>query len=399
MSDEKNKNYVYFDNAATTKPDDAVIREMMNYYSDEYGNPSSLHKMGLSAQKAIENSRKIIADSLNTETKNIFFTSGSTESINTVILSYCRLNKNKGTHIITTKIEHKAVLNTFKVLEKEGFTASYLDVDEKGFISLDDLKEKINEQLNINNKTILVSICHANNEIGTVQDIKSIGAVCKENDVFFHSDTTQSYTKIKIDVDELNIDSCCISAHKFHGPKGIGAMYVRNPKSILPLIFGGGQEFNLRSGTQNVPAIVGMGKASKLAFVNFKSSVKHMEDLSSYLTSKLLSIPNSLLNGPKISDDGRLCNNVNISFDFIEGESMVMYLDMDGVACSTGSACSSNTLRPSHVLEAIGANHERVHGTLRFSVSRYNNFNECDYVYGKVKDVVEKLRAMSPLTK
>lgn len=385
---------VYVDNGATTKPDSDVISKMVTCYSENYGNPSSIHSMGLDSQKAIESVRLDIAKTLNASKDEIFFTSGSTESINMVVLSYARENKSKGNHLITTNVEHKAVLNTFKQLEKEGFKVDILGVDEEGFIDIEDFKNKLTDD------TLLVSIGHANNEIGTIQDLKTIGNICFEKNIFFHSDTTQSYTKVPIDVEELKLSSCCISAHKFHGPKGIGAVYIKKKYKLKPHILGGGQEKNQRSGTQNVPAIVGMGVAATEGIRNMDAHVKHMNELKEYLLNKILTIPNTYLNGPtKDNFDKRLCNNVNVSFDFIEGEAMLLYLDIEGVKCSTGSACSSNTLRPSHVLDALGVPFERMHGTLRFTVSKNNTFEECDYVFEKLKEVVERLRAMSPLTK
>lgn len=384
---------VYMDNAATTKVDDIVIKEMLVYYDSKYGNPSSLHSFGLEAQKAIEKSREIIANSINAEKEEIIFTSGATESINFILFSYANANKRKGNHIISTKIEHEAVLSTLEELKNQGFEITLLDVDGQGFIDINKLKEEIKPT------TIMVSIIHANNEVGTIQNIDEIGKICEEKEIFFHTDTTQSYTKCNIDVKKMKISSCCFSAHKFHGPKGIGAVYIKKGTKIKPYLFGGGQEKGLRSGTQNVAGIVAMGKAADLAMQNFKKNIDYVNEIKKYLYDLIIKIPNCYLNGPSLENfDKRLCNNLNFSFDFIEGEAMLLYLDMEKIKCSTGSACSSNSLKPSHVLDAMNIPYERMHGTLRFSISKYNTKTDCDYVYEKLVKVVDKLRAMSPLT-
>jgi cysteine desulfurase len=393
---------IYMDNAATTRVDYDVVSAMLPFYKEFYGNPSSIHSLGLFSQKEIEKSREYIAKSINAEKDEIFFTSGATESINFALVSYARSNKYKGNHIISTKIEHDAVLSSLDILKDEGFEITLLDIDEDGFIDIEKLKKSITD------KTIIVSIIHANNEIGTIQDIETIGKICKDNcknnskdkDIFFHTDTTQSYTKSIIDVKKQNISSCSISAHKFHGPKGVGVVYIKKGTKIKPYLFGGHQENGMRSGTQNVPGIVGMAKAAEIAFNDYDKNISHLRTLQDYLFKKILLIPNTYVNGPSGRNiDKRLCNNVNVSFDFIEGEAMLLYLDMEGVKCSTGSACSSNSLKPSHVLAALNVPFERMHGTLRFSVSKYTTIEDCDIVYEKLKKVVERLRAMSPLTK
>ncbi len=379
---------IYMDNSATTKTDKEVVKAMLPYFSEKYGNASSLHQFGRDAKEALENARSIIAKKINAEPEEIIFTSGGSESDNLAIKGVAYANRNKGNHIITSSIEHHAVLETCKELEKEGFTVSYIGVDKDGIVDLDGLKKAIAD------KTILITIMHANNEIGTIEPIEEIGRIAKEKGIYFHSDAVQSFTKVPIDVKKINIDLMSFSAHKIHGPKGIGVLYIKKGAKIKRLIDGGSHEFKKRAGTENVPGAVGFAKSVEIAKAE---DIVNMAKLRDKLIEGLLRIPNSQLNGPKGSK--RLCNNVNIIFNFIEGESMLLHLDMKGVAVSTGSACSSQSLEPSHVLTAIGLKKAVAHGSLRFSLSKYNAEKEIDYVLKVVPKIVEDLRKISPLTK
>lgn len=380
---------VYLDNGATTKVDKKVLEKMMPYFSEKYGNPSSLHSYGIEAEEAIQKARKIIAQSINASEEEIIFTSGGTESNNIALKGIAFNNKNKDkNHIITTKIEHSSILKTCQYLEKQGFEITYLDVDKEGFIDLEELKEAIKPE------TILVSVIHGNNEIGTIQDIKSIGKICKENNILFHTDACQSFTKTDIDVKEMDIDLMTINSHKIHGPKGIGALYVRKGIRIQPLLHGGGQEKGISSGTENVPAIIGFGEAVKIAMKNKEKINKKMEELRNYTIKELLKIDKTLLNGPL---KNRLSNNINISFLDVEGEALTMMLDEEGIAVSTGSACSSKSLEPSHVLMAIGRKHEEAHGSIRITLSKYTTKKEINYTIKKIKEVVSRLRYLSKI--
>lgn len=376
---------VYLDNGATTKIDPRVLKAMETYFTKNYGNASSLHKLGRDAKKAIEESRDVIAKIMNAEAHEIIFTSGGTESDNLAIRGIAYANRNKGKHIITTKIEHPAVLNTCKSLSTEGFDVTFLDVDGEGFVNLEDLENSIRKD------TILVSIIHGNNEIGTIQNLKEIGEICRKNGVIFHTDAVQSFTKVPIDVKRMNIDLLSISSHKIHGPKGVGALYVREDVKIKPLSTGGPHEFGLRPGTENVPGIVGFATATKLIK---KSDIERMTKLRDRLIKGLLSIENSRLNGPK---KNRLCNNANISFKGVEGEALLMYLDAKGICVSTGSACSSQEEGPSHVLKAIGVEDEYILGSLRFTLSKFTNAKEIEYAIKITKETVSHLRNVSGL--
>ncbi len=379
---------VYLDNGATTKVDKEVAEEVNRYMAEVFGNASSLHNFGQKAAKALEESRETIAGYINANQKEIIFTSGGTESDNLAIQGIAYANKDKGNHIITTKIEHHAVEETCRFLEKQGFKVTYLDVDKEGFIDLKQLEDAIND------KTILVSIIHANNEIGTIQDIKKIGNICKKHDIPFHTDAVQSFTKVPIDVKDINIDLISMSAHKIHGPKGIGALYVKKGTRIHSFMKGGVHEFGLRPGTENIPGIAGFAKAVE---ISKKQDIDNMKNLRDFFIRKVLEeIPHTRLNGPK---ENRLCNNINISFNFIEGESLLMRLDSEGIAVSTGSACSSKSLDPSHVLLAIGLEHETAHGSIRFTLSKYSSKEELDYTIKRLKIIVKQLRDMSPLYK
>lgn len=383
------KKLVYMDNSATTPVKQEVLDEMLPYFNIKYGNPSSIYSLGSHSRTAVETSREKIGSTINAKGKEIFFTAGGTEADNWAIKGVAYANKEKGNHIITSKIEHHGILHTCEYLEKQGFEITYLDVDEYGIIDLNQLKESITE------KTILISIMFANNEIGTIQPIKEIGKIAKENGVYFHTDAVQAIGHIKIDVDELNIDMLSMAAHKFYGPKGIGALYIRQGVKIDSLITGGAQERNRRAGTENVPGIVGMGKAIELAYENLDEKNEKLI----YLREKLIkgifdNIDYVRLNGHPTN---RLPGNVNICFEFIEGESLLLSLDMEGIAGSSGSACTSGTLDPSHVLLSIGLPHEIAHGSLRLSLGDFNTEDEVNYVVEKLIGIVARLRAMSPL--
>jgi len=375
---------VYLDNGATTKVDKEVVKAMLPYIDEIYGNASSLHQFGQQAKAALEASRETIAKAINAQPDEIIFTSGGTESDNIALQEIAYTNKDKGNHIITTKIEHHAVKNTCKFLEKDGFKITYLDVDKEGFIDIDQLKKEIND------KTILVSIIHANNEIGTIQNIEEIGKICKDNSIYFHTDAVQSFTKTKIDVKKQNIDLASFSAHKIHGPKGIGALYIKKGTKIHPLTHGGSQENRLKPGTENIPAIVGFAKAVEIA-----EDCKEIQKLRDYFIEKVeKEIPETKLNGSRTE---RLCNNINITFKYIEGEALLIKLDDKGIAVSTGSACSSKELTPSHVLTAIGLDPAVAHGSIRFTLSKYTTKEELDYTIKHLKEAVEELRNISPL--
>ncbi len=373
---------VYLDNAATTKTDDEVVKEMKKYFMEIYANPASLHEMAQQANKAVKDARKRIAGFINANPEEIIFTSGGTESDNLALMGVAYALRDKGNHIITSRIEHPAILRTCEWLEKNGFTVTYLNVDKYGFVDLKELKQKITE------RTILVSIMSANNEIGTIEPIAEIGEICSKKGVYFHTDAVQALGKIPLDVRTMNIDLLSASAHKIHGPKGIGFLYVRKGIRIKPVIHGGGHEHGLRSGTLNVPSIMGFAKALELA-----NKPNDMEMLRNKLIKGLLKIEASWLNGhPEI----RLSNNVNVSFKAIEGESLVLYLSDKGICASTGSACSSLSLKPSHVLTAIGLKPEEAHGSLRLTLSRFTTDEEIDYTVKVVTDVVTRLRKLSP---
>lgn len=377
---------VYLDNGATTMVDKEVGKAMQPYFIEIYGNASSLHKSGQEAKKALEQSREIIAKRINALPEEIIFTSGGTESDNLAIKGVAYALKDRGNHIITTKIEHHAVENTCRALEREGFKVTWLDVDKDGFIGLGQLKNSITE------KTILVSIIHGNNEIGTIQDIEAIGKICKEKNVYFHTDAVQSFTKTEIDVKKQNITLASFSAHKLHGPKGIGALYIKKGAKIKKLSDGGSQESNLRAGTESIHSIVGFAKAVELAK---EEDCKKMEKLRDYFIERVeKEIPEVILNG---SREKRLCNNANITFKYIEGEALLIKLDDEGIAVSTGSACSSRDLKPSHVLIAIGLHHAMAHGSIRFTLSKYTTKEELDYTLKSLKEAVAELRSISPL--
>ncbi len=374
----------YFDNGASTKIDSKIVEAMNPYFFEKYGNPSSIHSFGRDAKKALEESRKVIANSINARSEEIIFTSGGTESNNLALKGIAFANKTG--HIITTKIEHDCVLESCKWLETQGFEITYLKVDKDGFVNPKDLEKAIT------NETILVSILHGNNEIGTIQDLEALGDICKKHNVLFHTDACQSFTKTDLDVKKFNLDLVTLNAHKIHGPKGVGALYIKKGTKIIPWQHGGGHEFNIRSGTENVAGIVGFREAVKLSK---NEHIVYMTKLRDKLIKEILKIPYVHLNGPK--NNKRLCNNANFSFRMIEGESITGMLDLDGIAASTGSACSSKSLEPSHVLMAIGLTREEAHGSLRLTVSRFTTEKEVDNVIKKLPRIVKRLRSISPL--
>ncbi len=383
------KKLIYLDNAATTAILPEVLDKMMPYLTEYYGNPSSVYGLAGVSKEAIDKSRKTIADFIGAKENEIYFTAGGSESDNWAIKSAALAKKAKGKHIITTKIEHHAVLHTCEFLEKNGYEVSYIDVDEDGVVKLDELKKAIRPD------TILISVMFANNEIGTIQPIKEIGRIAKENGILFHTDAVQAFGHLRINVDELNIDMLSASGHKFHGPKGAGIMYIRNSVKLEPLIHGGAQERKRRAGTHNVPGIVGMGAAIELADKNLEANAEKEIAIRDHLIERVMKeIPHVKLNGHKTN---RLPNNANFSFSFIEGESMLMMLDAKGICCSSGSACTSGSLDPSHVLLAIGLPHEIAHGSLRVSMSEETTMEDIDYLVDNLKAIVERLRSMSPL--
>ncbi len=378
---------IYFDNAATTKPNEEVVREMLPYLTENYGNPSSIYKMGRAAREAIENARKKVAFYINAKPEEIYFTSGGTESDNTAIRGIAYANKNKGNHIITSKIEHPAVLETLKQLELEGFEVTYVNVSENGIIDMEELKSSLRDT------TILITVMYANNEIGVIQPVSEIVDLAHEHGIYFHTDAVQAVGSLKIDV--TNIDSLSMSAHKFYGPKGVGALYVKKGVRFNRFLNGGHQERSKRAGTENLPAIVGMGKAIEIAYRDFDEHAERIKGLRDYYEAEVLKrIPYCKFNGDR---EKRLFGNSNISFRFIEGEGLLLNLDLKGICASSGSACTSGTLDPSHVLLAIGLPHEIAHGSLRITIGRNNTKEEVDYLLNNLEEIVQKLRNMSPL--
>lgn len=380
---------MYFDNAATTRLDDEVLQEMLPYLKENYGNASSIYKLGRESRKAVEESREKISKVLNCKHNEIYFTAGGSESDNTAIKGIAKANKKKGNHIITSKIEHPAVLETCKQLEKEGFEITYISVDENGIVDLEELKKSIKPT------TILITIMFANNEIGTIQPIEEIGEIAKESNIYFHTDAVQAVGNAKIDVQKLNIDSLSLSGHKIYGPKGIGALYVKTGVKFEKFIDGGHQERNKRAGTENVAGIVGIGKSIELAYENLNEHNKKIKELRDYYVEQVKEkIPYIKINGDM---EKRLPGNCNISFRFIEGEGLLLNLDLKGICASSGSACTSGSLDPSHVLLAIGLPHEIAHGSLRISIGKYNTKEEIDYLVENLVEIVNRLREMSPL--
>ena len=382
---------IYLDYAATTPTDPEVVKAMLPYFTDRFGNPSSIHSFGQEAKAAVEKAREEIASFLGAKQDEIIFTSGGSESDNFAIKGVAYANKHKGNHIITSSIEHHAVIKSCEFLEKMGFKVTYLPVSKDGLVDPEDVKKAITD------KTILISIMHASNEIGTIQPIKEIGKIAREKKIYFHSDAVQTFGHIHINVDELNVDLLSVSAHKLCGPKGIGVLYVKKGTKIVSFIHGGGQERKRRASTENVPAIVGFGKAVEIAKKTMDEEVKKLVILRDKLIKGILEkIDNVYLNG---HPERRLPNNVNVSVESIEGESMLLSLDMEGIAASTGSACTSASLEASHVLLALGLSHELAHGSLRFTLGRYTEEEDINKVLEILPKIVKKLRSISPLWK
>ena len=383
------KQLIYLDNAATTKTAPEVVEAMLPYFSEHYGNPSSIYSLGTESKKAVSEARESIAKSLGAANNEIYFTAGGTEADNWAIKATAEAYAQKGKHIITSAIEHHAVLHTCEYLEKRGFEVTYVGVDENGILKLDELERAIRPD------TILISVMFANNEIGTIQPIKEIGRIAKEHGILFHTDAVQAYGQLPINVDEYQIDMLSASGHKLNGPKGIGFLYIRKGVKIRSFIHGGAQERKRRAGTENVPGIVGYGKAVELAMATLEERSKYETGLRDYLMDRVMAeIPYTRING---SRKNRLPNNVNFAFQFIEGESLLIKLDMEGICGSSGSACTSGSLDPSHVLLAIGLPHEIAHGSLRLTLSEENTKEEMDYVVEKLKEIVAYLRNLSPL--
>ncbi|GAA0107237.1 cysteine desulfurase NifS [Clostridium tertium] len=380
---------VYMDYAATTYVKPEVLEEMMPFFTEKYGNPSSFYGISRETKMAIDKARSRVSKALNCDPNEIYFTGGGSEADNWAIKGIASAHRKKGNHIITTKIEHHAVLHTCEYLEKNGFEVTYLNVDKEGFIDLEELKNAITD------KTILVSIMFANNEIGTIQPVKEIGEICRERKVLFHTDAVQAIGNIPVDVKEMNIDLLSLAGHKVYGPKGIGALYIRKGVRIDNLIHGGGQERARRAGTENTASIVGLGKAIELATESLEEHNKKITKLRDRLIDGLLKVPHTRLNGPR--GEKRLPGNANITFEFIEGESILLSLDFEGVCASSGSACTSGSLDPSHVLLAIGLPHELAHGSLRLTLGDGSTDEDVDYVLEVVPPIIERLRNMSPL--
>ena len=380
---------IYLDNAATTKTAPEVVDAMLPYFSEYYGNASTIYSLGAESKKAMDHARQTIADSLGAKPEEIYFTAGGSESDNWALKATAEAYASKGKHIITTKIEHHAILHTCEYLEKRGFEITYLNVDRDGLISLDELKAAIRPD------TILISVMFANNEIGTIEPIAEIGEIAKEHGVLFHTDAVQAYAQVPINVDEMHIDMLSASGHKLNGPKGIGFLYIRKGVKIRSFVHGGAQERSRRAGTENIPGIVGLGAAVERAMRIMDSKTQREIELRDYLIGRLENeIPHCWLNGHRTK---RLPNNINFSFLFIEGESMLIMLDMKGICASSGSACTSGSLDPSHVLLAIGLKHEEAHGSLRLTLSEESTKEEMDIVAEEVKKIVQRLRDMSPL--
>ncbi len=385
MMDKK----IYLDNAATTKTRPEVVEAMLPYFTELYGNPSSVYEFAAQNKKAVDEARSIISKALGVENAEIYFTAGGTESDNWALKAVVDAYADKGNHIITSKIEHHAILHTCEYLEKHGVEVTYVDVDENGIIKLDELEKAIKPN------TILISVMFANNEIGTMQPIKEIGEIARKHNVLFHTDAVQAFGQVPINVNDLNIDMLSASAHKLNGPKGIGFLYIKKGLKLRSFVHGGAQERQRRAGTENVPGIVGFGKAVEIAFDTMKERSDKEIKLRNHLMKRVLEeIPFVRVNGDKTR---RLPNNANFSFQFIEGESLLIMLDMKNICASSGSACTSGSLDPSHVLLAIGLPHEIAHGSLRLTLNHEITEAEINYTVEQIKDIVEKLRKMSPL--
>ena len=380
---------IYMDNAATTKVLPEVVDTMVPYFTEKYGNPSAIYTFAEQVSKDVATARETLAGVIGAKVEEIYFTGGGSESDNWALKATVEAYKNKGNHIITSKIEHHAILHTCAWLEKQGVEVTYLDVDENGLVSIEDLKKAIKPT------TILISIMTANNEIGTIEPIKEIGAIAKENGILFHTDAVQAFGHIPINVDEMNIDMLSASGHKINGPKGIGLMYIRKGVKIKSFIHGGAQERNRRAGTHNVPGIIGFAKAAEIAKAKMDERIAYETEIRDYIIKRIEDeIPYVKVNGDRVK---RLPNNVNVCFRFIEGESMLILLSQQGICGSSGSACTSGSLDPSHVLLAIGLPHEIAHGSLRLSISDETTKEDADFVVDELKKIIERLRSMSPL--
>ncbi len=380
---------VYLDYSATTPVKEEVLKEMIPYFTEKFGNPSSLYDKGLEAKAAVDHAREQLAALINADPKEIYFTAGGTEADNWSLMGVADKLKDKGNHIITTKIEHHAILHSCEFLEKHGYEVTYLGIDKNGRISLEELENAITD------KTILISVMMVNNEIGTVQPIKEIGKIAKAHKIIFHTDAVQALGNVPIDVKDMGIDLMSMSSHKIYGPKGEGALFMRKGLRISNYIHGGAQENSKRAGTENLTGIVGFGKAAELARINFDKHVQHCSELRNYLVDRILKeIPDTQLYGTML---GRHPGIANFTFKFIEGESILLLLNQFGISVSTGSACSSKSLEPSHVLVALGVPVEMIHGTVRFTVGDFTTKEDIDYVIEKLKIIVEKLRALSPI--
>ena len=379
---------IYLDNAATTKTHEDVVKEMLPYFTENYGNASSVYDLGSKSKLAITKSRETIAAALNAKPEEIYFTAGGSESDNWALKATAEAYKNKGKHIITSKIEHHAILHTCEYLEREGYEITYLDVDERGLVDVEELKQAIRPD------TILISVMFANNEIGTIQPIEEIAAVCREKGVLFHTDAVQAMGHVKIDVHAQGIDMLSLSGHKIHAQKGIGALYVRKGIPVTNLIFGGAQERNRRAGTENLPAIAGFAKAMEIASTDIEKRAEKTAKQRDRLIEGILKLPRTRLNGDPVK---RLPGTVNISIEGVEGESLLLMLDLNGICASSGSACTSGSLDPSHVLLAIGLPHEIAHGSLRMTLGEETTREDLDYTVDTLKEIVANLRSMSPL--
>ena len=378
---------VYLDYSATTPVKEEVLKEMIPYFTEKFGNPSSLYDIGLESKEAVTHAREQVAALINAKPQEIYFTAGGTEADNWAVFGTVEKLKSKGNHIITTKIEHHAMLHSCAFLEKEGCQITYLDIDQEGRIDLKQLEDAITD------KTVLISIMLVNNEIGTIQPVKEAAAIAKKHGILFHTDAVQGLGNVPIDVKDMGVDMMAVSSHKIYGPKGSGALYIRKGVNIANYMHGGGQESRKRAGTENLAGIIGFGKAAELARINFESHVKHCTKLRDYLKDRILSeIPDTFINGTM---EGRHPGNLNITFKYIEGESILLLLNQYGISVSTGSACSSASLEPSHVLTALGVPVEMIHGTVRFTVGDFTTKEDIDYVVDHLKTIVEKLREIS----
>lgn len=380
---------VYLDYSATTPVKDEVLQEMIPYFTQNFGNPSSLYTLGLEAKAALDKAREQVAGLINADAKEVFFTGCGSEADNWALTGVANALKDKGNHIITTKIEHHAMLHTCEFLEKNGYEVTYLDVEADGTVRPETLEAAITD------KTILISVMFVNNEVGTIEPIKELVAIAKKHKILFHTDAVQALANVPIDVKDLGIDLMSMSAHKIYGPKGVGAMFMRKGLRLPSFIHGGAQEMGRRAGTENLAGIVGFGKAAEMARENLENHIKHCSELRNYLVERVTSeIPDTFVNG---SMEHRHPGNANITFKYIEGESILLLLDYKGISVSTGSACSSKSLKPSHVLEALGVPVEMIHGTVRFTVGDFTTKEDIDYVVDSLKEVVEKLRQLSPV--